>query len=229
MGALLGATLLLLGTAAEAMVPPPPEAGPVQIVTYIDVTPSATAAALTALREYRNASRNEPNYVGCELYQEIGSQNRFMLLETWREQPDFEAHTRAASSTALAAALRPIAYSPVDIRPHRNLSVAPRPAGAPNPTIFVMTHLDVGPPRFAMLQASLAPFIEASRRENGVARFDTLQGVVPRANHVTLIEGWSNEQTLDAHRRSAHARKFREDFTPLAGSLHDDRTYRIVN
>jgi quinol monooxygenase YgiN len=87
----------------------------------------------------------------------------------------------------------------------------------------------VGPPRFAMLQAALNPFIEASRREAGVARFDSLQGVIPRSNHLTLIEAWSNEQTLDAHRRSAHAYRFREDFTPLAGSLHDDRMYRIVN
>jgi quinol monooxygenase YgiN len=235
---LFAVALLLFGSAtAEAMapapapspVPQPSVAGPVQIVTYIDVSPSATPAALAALRQYRNASRNETNYVALDIYQEVGSPNRFMLLETWAEQPDFEAHTRSANSTQLAAALKPIAYSPIDIRPHRNFSVAPRPAGAPNPTLFVMTHLDVGPPRFAMLQAAVTPFVDASRRENGVARFDLLQGVVPRTNHLTLIEAWSNEQTLDAHRRSAHSQKFREDFTPLAGSLHDDRVYRVVN
>lgn len=231
---LFAVALLLLGApAAEAMAPPPvpqpSEAGPVQVVTYIDVSPSATPTALAALRQYRNASRNEPAYVALDIYQEIGATNRFLLLETWREQPDFDAHTRSANTAQFAAALKPIAYGPIDVRVHRNFSIAPRTAGAANPTILVMTHLDVGPPRFAMLQAALTPFVDASRRENGVSRFDLLQGVVPRTNHLTLIEAWSNEQTLDAHRRSAHSQKFREDFTPLAGSLHDDRIYRVVN
>jgi quinol monooxygenase YgiN len=209
-------------------VPPPPAKGPVYVVTFLDVAPGATTAAIAALARYRDASRKEVANLGADVYQENGQSNRFMIQEIWREQPDYDRHAKAASAAALARALQPLELGPPDSRLHRAFSLGPKaPAGAA-PGIFVMVHLDVAPPLFATMQGPLKPFVEASRKEDGEFRFDLLQHVEPRQNHLTMLEAWRDETAFDAHQSAAATKAFRAALQPILGALYDQRLYKIV-
>ena len=129
---LLGTALAsnLLGLQARgADVPADPT---VYATSYVEVMPSARAAAIAALKQYRDASRKQDGYGRLDLFEQIGWPGHFAIFEAWRDQKAFEAHNAAAQKTLLDA-LQPIRVSGFDQRPYKTLTVARRlrlrPAG----------------------------------------------------------------------------------------------------
>ena len=49
-----------------------------------------------------------------------------------------------------------------------------------------------------------------------------------RANHFTVIEGWRNQQALDAHVAAAHTRQYRDAIQPMTGSPLDERVFKAI-
>src|SRR5206468_3944158 len=66
--------------------------GPIYIVTYFDVAPSAAGQSVEIGRQYAEASRKEGGNQGFYLLQEIGRPNRLAILEAWRDKQAYEAH-----------------------------------------------------------------------------------------------------------------------------------------
>ncbi len=216
-------------TAVQAQdVPPPPAKGPVYVVTFIDVAPGVIADTIAALKQYRDASRKEANNLGADLFEDTGQANHFMIQEVWKEQPDYDAHTKVASATRFFAHVKASEFGPPDIRVHRGFSMGPKTADAANAGLYVMIHLDVAPPSFAALQVPLKPFVDASRKEEGVLRFDLLQHVDPRQNHITVLEAWKSVAAFDAHQASAATKTFRANLHPILGALYDQRLYKAI-
>lgn len=227
---LLGFTCVQDGRAQD--VAPPPEQGPAYIVTFLEIDPRAIQPVTAALRAYRDAGQREAANLGLRVYQEIGQQNRFMVTETWREEANYRAHANAETAARLRDALSAVQLAPPDVRVHRLYPVgAPGvdPSTGPESAVYVQTHLDVVPPLFSGLEPLLGPFVDASRRDGGVLRFELLQHVAPRQNHLTLMEAWRTEADLNAHRVAPHTREFRDEILPILGSLYDERLYRLVD
>jgi len=67
----------------------------------------------------------------------------------------------------------------------------------------------------------------ASRQEPGNLRFEVLQHAM-RGNHFTVIEQWRNQDALEAHVATAHARAYRDALQPLTGSPLDERVYAPI-
>jgi quinol monooxygenase YgiN len=227
---LLAVSLLLIAhsSAFAQDVQAPPLTGPVYIVTFIDVRPVAEDQAISALREYRDATRKETANVTADVYRELGPQNRFMLIETWREQTDFDAHLKGPAGMQLNIRLRPIELAPADVRNHRGFLVGAKLGNPAANTIYAMTHLDVAPPAFAALGVALKPFVDASRSERGVLRFDILQHIEPRQNHLTMLEAWRSRGDFDEHVSAEHTHGFRGQLDSILGALYDQRLYALV-
>ncbi len=232
-GLILGAALVASAVQAADGPAPPPAAGLVHIVGYVEFVSNNVPTGLTVLREYRDAARKEPMNMGAQIYREEGQPQRFMITESWSDQASYDTHLKAASTTQLVAKARPIQAAPPDIRVHRGFSVGAPPAGAPAAapanTVYVMSHLDFAPPLFAQAVSHLGPYVAASRKDRGMVRFDVLQMVAPRQNHLTVMEAWAGATPHDAHRMALHTRTFRDRIHPLLGALYDERVYRAVN
>jgi len=193
-------------------------------VSYVETMATATKTAITALDRYRVASRTQDGFGRIEFFEQIGRPGHVAVVETWRDLKAFEARDAAAYNQLLAA-LQPIRVSGYDQRPYKVLTTAPEPAPAGRQAVYVIAHVDVTPnPQVPVLLRRLA---EASRQEAGNLRFDVVQHTI-RANHFTVIEGWRNQQALDAHVAAAHTRQYRDELQPLTGSPLDERAYRSI-
>jgi quinol monooxygenase YgiN len=195
-------------------------------VSYVETKSSSTKEAIDALHRYRDASRKIDGFVRIELFEQIGRPGHFVVLETWRDQPAFDARD-AAIQKQLLTALQPIRVSDYDQRPYKTLTTAPASAGN-GQAIYVVSHVDVGP----NLQTQppgplLTRLAETSRKEPGNLRFDIVQHTM-RANHYTVIEGWRNQQAFDAHVAAAHTRQYRDTLQPMTGSPLDERVYKGI-
>jgi quinol monooxygenase YgiN len=197
-------------------------------VSYVETRADSAKAAADALRRYRDASRTLAGFVRIELFEQIGRPGHFTIVETWRDQQAFDTRD-AAIQKQLLGALQSIRISDYDQRPYKTLTTGKGSASPDAQAVYVISHVDIAPnsqgPPPGPLLTTLA---ETSRKEPGNLKFDVLQHTM-RGNHYTVVEGWRNQQALDAHVAAAHTRQYRDALQPMTGSPLDERAYKAID
>lgn len=193
-------------------------------VIYVEVMPTSRAAAVAALRRYRETARTEDGNLRCEVVSRAGQPHQLAILEAWNDQAAFEAHETAATTTRLRDAIQPIENAPIDQRVHRGVSVGPLGPALTATAVWVVTHVDVIPPRKDDGLAALTRLGDASRAAPGNLRFEVLQQT-NRPNHFTLIEIWKDAGAAELHSMAEATRRFRAALAPMSGALYDERLF----
>lgn len=215
--------LLMLGPAAPAQT-----AGAVFYVAYIDVQVSSTNQVIALTKQYREASRTERGNSGVDVMQESSRQNRFVIMEGWKDQSSFEAHEKAPHTAQFRARISAIHNSPNDQRVHHEFAIDPRPPASGPDTVFVVTHVDVPPQRKDATEVLLKALAEESRKDQGNVRYDVFQQNAG-TNHFTILAAWKDRNTFDSYEMQKHTRQFREALAPMLGAPYDERLYNALN
>jgi quinol monooxygenase YgiN len=101
--------------------------------------------------------------------------------------------------------------------------VAAQPGRAQdNPTIHMVSYIDVAPAARDQAAALLRPLAEASRKDAGNLLFQILQRTAPTHQFV-IVATWKDQQALDAHDAAAHNKQFRSEINPHLIAPIDDR------
>jgi quinol monooxygenase YgiN len=201
--------------------------GPLYLVTYFEVAPTAAAQGAGIARQYAEASRKEAGNGEFEVFQEIERPSRFAILEAWRDKQASDAHNSGAAATAFRGKLQPILIGGFGVRPHGGLSVVSPETRAPREALYVLTHVDVFPTFKDQAVELVKGQSEAARKNNGNLRYDVLQWD-GHANHFTLVEVWRDRKTFDAGVVTPQNKEFRDKLTPLEGALYDERLYHAI-
>jgi quinol monooxygenase YgiN len=201
------------------------DANAVHVVTYIEVKPSAKKEASIVLRALRQASRKDEGNRRTDVLESISRSGQFVILTAWRDQKALDAHMAAAPTKDARDKLHALRNSPADDRIHNGLSLAA--AEASRRPFYVVTHVDVPPPRKDECVDMLKKLADDSRKDDGNLRYDVVQQS-NRPNHFTVIEVWKNRKAFEAHSMAAHVRDFRDKLTPMSGALYDERLYRTL-
>jgi quinol monooxygenase YgiN len=203
-------------------------AGPIHVATYVEVGASSDKDGIKLLQQYRDASRKEAGNMRSEVAQELGRSNRFVVLELWKDQAAVDAHGKSAATTAFRDKLKTIQNGPYDERVHNAFAVGPNDPVSAKRAVYVVSHVDVPPPKKDEVIAALNPLAEASRKGDGNLRFEVVQQT-SRPNHFTVIEAWKDRKAYDARGSAAPQKKFRDALGPMLGALYDERIYRPVD
>jgi quinol monooxygenase YgiN len=195
--------------------------------TYVELVPTAAKQGATLLKAYRDAGRKDAGNTRLEVVQRLHWPSQFVVLGVWKDKAAFDAHMAAVHSKQLGEKLPPLFASPNDERQHNVLTVADTKT-AGGGAIFVVTHVDVPPPRKDELLPLLNQLAAESRKEAGNVRFDIWQQG-NRPNHFTVVEAWTGQKAYDSHITAAHTKQFRTKLTPMTGALYDERLYKLVN
>ena len=215
------ALLCLAAVDSSAQAPPVmPDPSPLHVVTYVELRPTTKSEGATLLRAWRDAQRRAAGNQRAEVLQRPTRPGQFVIITAWRNKAAFDAHAEAAAP--FREKLNALRNSPADDRLHSGLSTGD-PATPPG-ALYVVTHVDVVPPRREETEAALKALAQASRAAEGNLRFEVLQQI-NRLNHFTLVETWRSRQAYDANSMSAHQREFRDKLAPMAGALYDERLY----
>ena len=197
-------------------------------VSYIEVSPAANEKAGALLKELAKASRKSDGNLRFDVLQRRERTNHFAIVEAWKDKNAFEARLAAPPTKEFREKLQSLLTSGYDERPHTALTVSPMAAGADGAAIYVVTHVDVIPPKKDEAIAALQRLADPSRKDSGNLRYDVLQQI-SRPNHSTLVEIWKDQKSLEAHEGAAHTMTFRELLLPMSGSLYDQRLYRTLD
>jgi quinol monooxygenase YgiN len=159
----------------------------VYVVSYIDVAPGARGSAVGALRQLANASRKDDGNTRFEVLQRIAPSNQFAIVATWKDQKAYEAHLAAGHSKEFRDKIKPSLISAIDDRVHTGMEIAGTAATPGRGAIYVVTHVDVPPPRKDECIVALKSLVAASRKEAGAVRFEVFQQG-NRQNHFSVVE-----------------------------------------
>jgi quinol monooxygenase YgiN len=203
-------------------------AAPIHTATYVEVTTAAAKDGAALLKQYRDAARKEDGNMRSEVAQELGRPNRFVVLEIWKDQAAFDAHGKSAATMQFRDKLKGVQHGPYDERVHNTLAVGPNEPVTTKRAIYVVSHVDVPPPRKDECIAALNPLAEGSRKGDGNVRFEVVQQT-NRPNHFTVVEAWKDRKAYDARGAAAPQKTFRDKLGPMLGALYDERIYRAID
>lgn len=222
----------MLAAEAVAQTTPAPAATPPEspyAVTYFEVDPAKADVARRLLAGYRDALKDNALKDGGALefavLEQVGRPNQFAIVEQWPNAKAREDNAGSAASQEFRSALAPLLIAPIDARPHFALSTGPKAAAPAG--LWVVTHVDFVPPKREEGTAETRKLAEASRGTTGNSRFDALVQA-GRPNHLTLVEGWTDRATQEAHSATAATRSFRTAIGPMSGALYDERLYTLL-
>lgn len=222
-------TMLLLGAIgdAAAQAPAQPIEGNIYSVTYVEVMPTSRADGLAALKRYREASRKEDGNLRCEVASRIGQPHQLVVLEVWKDQKAFETHAKSANVLQSREKLQAIRNAPIDERVHIGVSVGALQPGPAGDAVYVVTHVDVIPPRKEDGLAAVKQLGDESRKDASNVRFEVVQQT-NRPNHFTVVEIWRDARAVETHSMAEATRQFRDKLGPMSGALYDERMFKAV-
>jgi quinol monooxygenase YgiN len=201
--------------------------GPIHVATYVEAGTGSVKEGIALLKQYGDSTRMEAGNMRTGIGQEIGRANRFVVLESWKDQAAFDAHGKSASTIAFRDKFKPIQNAPYDERLHSGMAVADSTANAKG-AVYVVSHVDVPPPRKDEVIAALNPLAEHSRKGAGNLGFDVWQQT-SRPNHFTVVEAWKDQKAYDARGSAPPQRTFRDKLGPMLGALYDERLFHTID
>ena len=218
--------LLSLAAMLAPLTPAQAQEAPFYVVNYIEVAPASAGAAAGLLRDFASAARKDQGNTRLEVLQRSAPANQFVIVSAWKDQKSYDAHVAAAHTKGLRDKLKSHLISAIDDRTHNGLEIATGDKSAPG-AVYVVTHVDVPPPKKDDCIAALKTLIAGSRKEPGSVRFDIFQQG-SRPNHFSVVEIWKDQAAYDAHITATHTKAFRDALTPMTGALYDERLYRAL-
>jgi len=105
--------------------------------------------------------------------------------------------------------------------------VGPLQPGPGGNAVYVVTHVDVIPPRKEDGLAAVKQLGEDSRVGSGNLRFEVVQQI-SRPNHFTVVEIWKDARAVEAHSMATTTRQFRDKLGPMSGALYDERLFKAL-
>ena len=200
---------------------------PTYVVTYIEVAPKAVAETRGLITTHCTNAHKAAGFIEMDALQRLGRTNHFAILEKWQSAKARDDYAATDTAKSFIAGLGPVLIAGYDERLHVPLTVAASEAPLSG-AVVALTHVDLIPTFKDPGVAKVKEFAEASRGSDGNLRFDVLTQA-NRANHMTVVESWSNAAARDAHISSSLARTFRQSLMPMSGSLYDEREYSVVH
>jgi quinol monooxygenase YgiN len=196
------------------------------VVTYIDVQPASVNEAIALIQRYRGRSRAEAGIRWIVALQENHRLGHFVAAEAWEDEAARAAHEGSEITAQFRSSLRAIQNSPNDQRGHQSFAVDDETSTVSQNALFVVTHVDVPPPRREETEVLLKSLTEQSRKDDGNLLYQVYQQNAPRTNHFTLLAIWSSAKAFDSHEMKPHTRQFREALGPMLGAPYDERLYQ---
>jgi quinol monooxygenase YgiN len=223
-------TASMLATEAVAQTSPAPAATPPEspyAVTYIEVEPAQADASRRLLARYQEALKDK-GALEFAVFEQMGRPNHFAIVERWPSAKAREDNAASAPGQEFRSALTPLLIAPYDERPH--FALGPPSSGTTPATlagVFVITHVDIVPPKRDDGVAAVRTLAERSAGNAGNVRFDALVQA-SRLNHLTLVEAWTDAPAREAHSAANSTKSFRSTLGPMSGALYDERLYTLL-
>ena len=107
------------------------------------------------------------------------------------------------------------------------LGVTPASA-ADNATFYTVTYVEVVPPAAAQAATAVQQYAEATRKDAGAVRVESVQRI-DRPNQFVVLAAWTEAKAFEAHQAAASTKEFQAKVFPLLASPNDTRLHQALS
>jgi quinol monooxygenase YgiN len=107
------------------------------------------------------------------------------------------------------------------------LGVTPA-AAADNATFYTVTYVEVVPPAAAQAATVVRQYADATRKDAGAVRVESVQRV-DRPNQFVVLAAWTEAKAFEAHQAAAATKAFHTTVLPLLASPNDQRLHQALS
>jgi quinol monooxygenase YgiN len=205
--------------------PQPVHAADVQqyVVVYVELRPDSKAPGerlLDRLASHAVAA----GALRFDVNQEVQRPNFYVLVETWKNQTDYQNFQNSTKTQTLLALLSSFLIAPNDERDGTLIEAGKSAGPAHAGEIEVVTHIDIIPTFLDQAEPLIMQFVTDSANDPGVKEF-LLVSWLDITNHFQLIERYQSKFVFDAHVSAQHSVQFRDALQPFIGAPYDERVY----
>jgi quinol monooxygenase YgiN len=101
-------------------------------------------------------------------------------------------------------------------------------AAADNATFYTVTYVEVVPPAAAQAATAVRQYAEATRKDAGAVRVESVQRI-DRPNQFVVLAAWTEAKAFEAHQAAASAKAFQTTVLPLLASPNDQRLHQALS
>ena len=199
---------------------------PTRVLTFIEAGTTAADRCKAILRKYQQTLQQGPTPPRVRVLQEVGRPERFAVLTTAEHGEDLSGVEQKAAP--VLDSLGTVLVAPPDRHTNRDFVPAAHAATDSANDIYVIIHIDVGPPDRAKGEAALTRLAGDARASAGNTRFDLWQQL-DRSNHFNIVAAWSSRAKYDEFVGGAGGRDFRLTLAPMLASPYDARLFRPID
>jgi quinol monooxygenase YgiN len=191
------------------------------------VAANAVTQGITLLKKYRELSGHEEGNLEFTVLQETIRPNRFVIFEGWKNQAEFDAHSKGAPTSEFQEGLTPIRNSPPYQMMQYNFATAPQRAKPAPGALYMVEHMDFMPTFAATAEPLVRALAENSQKEKSVIRYDAYHW---GNHHYMIMAIWPDSKVFDAHEAAAYTRQFRAAAGVPEGriDLYEERLYKPI-
>jgi quinol monooxygenase YgiN len=99
------------------------QSDPITVVSHVDIIPDyakplSEEGAAKLLRVERTATAHDEGLISYAILQQLGSNNHFTIVETWRDSKSYKLHQGSKHTVEFRTDIQPYLGSPFDSRDH---------------------------------------------------------------------------------------------------------------
>jgi len=99
---------------------------------------------------------------------------------------------------------------------------------ADNATFYTVTYAEVIPPAAAQAATAVRQYAEATRKDAGAVRVESVQRI-DRPNQFVVLAAWTEAKAFEAHQAAASTKAFQTTVLPLLASPNDQRLHQALS
>jgi quinol monooxygenase YgiN len=193
------------------------------VVVYVELRPDARPPGERLLDQLASNAL-AAGALRFDVNQEVQRSNFYVLIETWKDQSDYETFVTSTTTQALLTQLKSFQIAPLDERDGTLIEAGKSAGPAHAGQIEVVTHIDIIPTFLTQAQPLIQDFVTASASDPGVIEFLLVSwdGIT---NHFQLIERYQSGLVFDHHVSNENTVQFRTSLQPFIGAPYDERVY----
>ena len=107
------------------------------------------------------------------------------------------------------------------------LGVTPASA-ADNATFYTVTYVEVVPPAAAQAAGAVRQYAEATRKDAGAVRVESVQRI-DRPSQFVVLASWTEAKAFEAHQAATSTKEFQAKVFPLLASPNDTRLHQALS
>ena len=183
------------------------EGGEVNVIAISKIKPEHWQESRPTAEKLIAATRNEEGNLRYDWYRDANEEGTGVCLEHFKNMEAFQAHASSEHIKEAGGKFKDWSSAPTVVRVLKPENVSADSKLGDESSFNVVVIIQIKPESIEVAKPETEKLIEATRKENGLLRYDWYQDI-KEAGVIVILECYTNEEAFNAHCETEEMKAF---------------------